>query len=70
MARRPQAPAPGPGLFEPLAPRPLADRLRPTSLDEVVGQDHLLADQAPIAQMVAAGRIASMAAAWAAIAVS
>ena len=30
------------GLFEAQAPRPLADRLRPQSLAEVVGQDHLL----------------------------
>ena len=29
-------------LFEAQAPRPLADRLRPTRLDEVIGQDHLL----------------------------
>ena len=29
-------------LFERQAPRPLADRLRPPTLDEVVGQDHLL----------------------------
>jgi len=29
-------------LFEAQAPRPLADRLRPETLDEVVGQDHLL----------------------------
>ena len=27
------------------APRPLADRLRPSSLAEVVGQDHLLGEQ-------------------------
>jgi len=26
----------------PPGPRPLADQLRPRSLDEVVGQDHLL----------------------------
>ena len=26
------------------APRPLADRLRPASLTEVIGQDHLLGD--------------------------
>ena len=26
------------------APRPLADRLRPTTLDEVIGQDHLLGE--------------------------
>jgi putative ATPase len=38
------------------APRPLADRLRPKSLAEVVGQDHLLAPDGPIGRMVAAGR--------------
>ncbi len=48
------------GLFEQLAPRPLADRLRPRSLDEVVGQDHLLGPDGPIASMLAAGRLASM----------
>ncbi|HKD46845.1 MAG TPA: replication-associated recombination protein A [Rhizomicrobium sp.] len=38
------------------APRPLADRLRPKSLAEVVGQDHLLGKEGPIGRMVAAGR--------------
>jgi putative ATPase len=47
-------------LFESQAPRPLADRLRPARLGEVVGQDHLLAPEAPIGRMVAAGRLASM----------
>jgi len=47
-------------LFERQAPRPLADRLRPTTLAEVVGQDHLLAPEAPIGRMVAAGRLGSM----------
>ena len=42
------------------APRPLADRLRPGSLDEVVGQDHLLGKDGPIGRMVAAGRISSL----------
>jgi len=42
------------------SPRPLADRLRPTKLSEIVGQDHLLGDKGPIARMVAAGKIASM----------
>ncbi len=55
MTEPPQA-----GLFESQAPRPLADRLRPRSLDQVVGQDHLLAADAPIGRMVAAGRLASM----------
>jgi putative ATPase len=49
-----------PTLFEAQAPRPLADRLRPASLAEVVGQDHLLAATAPIGRMVAARRLASM----------
>ena len=48
------------GLFEGAAPRPLADRLRPSSLGQVVGQDHLLAEGAPIGRMVAQGRLTSM----------
>ena len=40
--------------------RPLADRLRPRALDEVVGQDHLLAPDAPLGRMVASGRLASI----------
>lgn len=42
------------------APRPLADRLRPTSLDEVVGQDHLLGEGAPLARMLTAKRLSSL----------
>jgi putative ATPase len=37
------------------APRPLADRLRPKTLGEVVGQDHLLAPAGPLGRMVARG---------------
>ncbi len=48
------------GLFESQAPRPLADRLRPSQLSEVVGQDHLLAPEGPIGRMVAQDRLASM----------
>ena len=48
------------GLFESEAPRPLADRLRPASLEEVLGQDHLLAPDAPIGRMVSSGRLGSM----------
>ncbi len=44
----------------PEAPRPLADRLRPQSLEEVVGQDHLLGPGGPIARMAAAHRLSSM----------
>jgi putative ATPase len=39
---------------------PLADRLRPASLDEVVGQDHLLGEGGPIRRMIQAGRLGSM----------
>src|ERR1700733_2680776 len=38
------------------APRPLADRLRPQSLSDVVGQDHLLGPDGPLGRMVANGR--------------
>jgi putative ATPase len=37
-------------------PRPLADRLRPKSLAEVVGQDHLLNPEGPLGRMVEQGR--------------
>ena len=39
---------------------PLADRLRPTALDQVVGQNHLLGEGGPIRRMVEAGRLGSM----------
>ena len=39
---------------------PLADRLRPTTLDQVVGQDHLLGEGGPIRRMVDSGRLGSM----------
>src|SRR3982750_4156888 len=44
----------------PQAPSPLADRLRPQKLDEVVGQDHLLGPEGPIRRMADAKRLASM----------
>src|SRR5437868_12041725 len=44
----------------PPANAPLADRLRPRSLDEVVGQEHLTGADGAIGRMVAAGRLASM----------
>ena len=37
--------------------RPLADRLRPKSFDEVVGQGHLLGEDGPLRMMIAAGRV-------------
>ena len=58
--RKPAKQASGASLFEDAAPRPLADRLRPRKLDEVVGQDHLLKGDGPLARMVAARRLASI----------
>ena len=47
-------------LFEKNARRPLADRLRPAALEEVVGQGHLLNEQGPIGRMVAAKNLTSI----------
>ena len=41
------------------APRPLADLLRPQTLDEVVGQDHLLGED-KLGRMVNVGRLGSV----------
>ncbi len=51
--QQPAAPPPGENA-------PLADRLRPRSLDEVVGQEHLPGPDGAIGRMVAAGKLASM----------
>lgn len=47
-------------MFAGQAPRPLADRLRPESVGDVVGQGHLLGPEGPIGRMVANDRLASM----------
>ena len=47
-------------LFESQAPRPLADKLRPQRLDEVLGQDHLLAPGCALARLLAGGRMTSI----------
>jgi putative ATPase len=39
---------------------PLADRLRPTTLDQIVGQDHLLGPGAPLRRLVEADRLSSV----------
>lgn len=41
-------------------PRPLADRLRPAKLQDVIGQEHLLGLQGPLAVMLASGQIGSI----------
>jgi len=42
------------------APRPLADRLRPERLDDVVGQDHLLGHDGALTRMINAGSLGSL----------
>ena len=42
------------------APRPLADRLRPKTLAEVVGQDHLIGEDGALGRMLATGRLSSI----------
>jgi putative ATPase len=52
---RPDSPDAGPA-----EDAPLADRLRPRALDEVIGQEHLTGPTGAIGRMVAAGRLSSM----------
>ena len=51
-------PPPAPAATLPDAP--LAERLRPRGLDEVVGQEHLTGPDGAIGRMVAAGRLSSL----------
>ncbi|OWU84013.1 ATPase AAA [Oceanicola sp. 22II-s10i] len=51
----PQSEEPGPG-----APRPLADRLRPQALAEVIGQEQVLGPDAPLGVMLASGSLSSL----------
>ncbi len=44
----------------PATARPLADRLRPKTLAEVVGQDHLLGAEGSLTRMLARGSLASL----------
>ncbi len=52
---QPTRPAP-----EPAGPRPLADRMRPARLDDVVGQDHLLGEGGQLTRMLADGAFGSI----------
>ena len=51
--------APAPRAEVPAA-RPLADRLRPMRLEDVVGQDHLLGPDGTLSRMLARGALASL----------
>ena len=46
-------------LFSAQVKRPLADRLRPKTLYEVVGQDQLTGENAPLRRMLETGKISS-----------
>ncbi|MSO90593.1 MAG: replication-associated recombination protein A [Acetobacteraceae bacterium] len=49
-----------PATEAPRGPRPLADRLRPVSLESVVGQDHLLGPEGALTGMLARSSMASL----------
>ncbi len=53
-------PPPTPPAASPGEGAPLADRLRPRRLEDVVGQEHLTGPEGAIGRMVAAGKLASM----------
>ncbi|MCB1410449.1 MAG: replication-associated recombination protein A, partial [Rhodobacteraceae bacterium] len=42
------------------APRPLADRLRPKALSEVIGQEAVLNPEGPLGAMLTAGALSSL----------
>lgn len=42
------------------APRPLADRLRPATLEEVIGQEQVLGPEAPLGVMLKSGALSSL----------
>lgn len=46
-------------LFSKTTQSPLADRMRPIRLQDVVGQDHLLGDKGPLKRMISSGRVGS-----------
>lgn len=46
-------------LFSSNVKRPLADRMRPTKLEEVVGQSHIVGENAPLGRMIKSGKINS-----------
>jgi putative ATPase len=53
-------PAPAPSSAQLDADSPLADRLRPRGLADIIGQQHLTGPDGAIGRMVAAGRLSSM----------
>ncbi len=60
MARRAVGAVPAPLFEPPVGLRPLADRMRPRAIDDVVGQAALLGPGAPLRRLVEGGRLPSM----------
>ncbi|RPJ81617.1 MAG: AAA family ATPase, partial [Acidobacteria bacterium] len=59
FSSQPEPPEPG----EPPAksqPAPLAERMRPTRLEEVLGQDHILAEGKMLQQMIKSDQVPSL----------
>src|SRR5687768_17023442 len=62
-ARRPSARSgamPEPLFQPPLGRQPLAARMRPRTLDEFVGQEHLVGERGPLRKGIARGHLASL----------
>ncbi|MFA7596477.1 MAG: AAA family ATPase, partial [Novosphingobium sp.] len=55
-----QQPSPSAPSEQPRADAPLADRLRPRQLSDIIGQEHLTGPEGAIGRMVGAGRLSSM----------
>ena len=51
---------PTPDQPKPAAHRPLADRIRPQSLEEIIGQQKVLGPDGPLGAMLAAGSLSSL----------
>ena len=47
-------------LFASLAPTPLAERLRPKAIADILGQDHLLGPEGPLGRMLAVKKLSSL----------
>jgi putative ATPase len=60
MARRKPTPATDSLFAEPEDLKPLAERMRPRTLDEIVGQDRLLGPGTPLRRAIEAGHVHSM----------
>ena len=56
----PPSDGPAPGSAYAAGQEPLAERLRPATLGEIIGQNHLTGPAGAIGRMVAAGKLSSM----------